>query len=296
MLKANKQEIKQGEEVIVTVSLEESKVTACNFSIYFDSTKLEFIKDANNINVIDNEIKYVWFDNLGGRGAKKGDIQTFKFIAKENGLATFTIEGEFYNQNEQLIQTDFNEVQVQIGKEETNLQTQVEEPKETIEENANTNLEILAIENILLNPPFDAIQTEYKAEIPNSAKSLNIFAVPENEKASVEIIGKDDLKEGKNIVTVIVKSENGKNEKKYIVEVNRRNEEAEKEYQEEQSKQVEKLENAYNIEKTSTSVNIEKETTYQNFGKEKKDIEIWIIEILIAILIVSFAIWKKKKK
>ncbi len=57
----------------------------------------------------------------------------------------------------------------------------------------NTNLEILAIENVLLYPPFDTNVTKYDIEISNETSKLNILAVPENEKASVQITGNDDL-------------------------------------------------------------------------------------------------------
>lgn len=52
---------------------------------------------------------------------------------------------------------------------------------------SNSNLEILAIEGGLLDPPFDSNITEYSFEVNNNIKNLNILAVPENENAKIEV-------------------------------------------------------------------------------------------------------------
>ena len=56
------------------------------------------------------------------------------------------------------------------------------------EEIANSNLEILAIENASLEPAFDSNITNYKTEVSNEIRNLNIFAVPENENAKIEMV------------------------------------------------------------------------------------------------------------
>lgn len=52
---------------------------------------------------------------------------------------------------------------------------------------SNSNLEILAIEGGLLDPPFNSNITEYSLEVDNNIKNLNILAVPENENARIEV-------------------------------------------------------------------------------------------------------------
>lgn len=52
---------------------------------------------------------------------------------------------------------------------------------------SNSNLEILAVEGGLLDPPFDSNITEYSLEVNNNIKNLNILAVPENENAKIEV-------------------------------------------------------------------------------------------------------------
>lgn len=387
-LSSNKKEANKDEEIEITVNIQNTKTAACNIAVYFEETKVEFISDIENTNLVENKVNFVWFDQLGGKGAKEGEIVTFKFRAKEDGLVTFTVNGEFYNQKGQLIETDFKEEQVQIGKPEIDLQNQLQEEqgsnpetsncnlktlrvdaqgltptfepqieeyylvvpnsiqsvdvlavsdnpnaivdikgntdlKEKINdikiqvtsadktkskvytihvsktdnvEIANTNLEILAIENVLLNPPFEALQTNYKVEVSNETENLNIFAVPENEKATVEINGKDNLKEGNNLVTVVVKAQDKITTKTYRINVNRRNLEEEKKYQEEKEKQKEELENAYKIEKTSATIDNSQEQSIKNQKIPYKTIAILTIGVLIIALIVWEIVWRIKKR
>ncbi|MCI8396265.1 MAG: hypothetical protein HFJ52_00795 [Clostridia bacterium] len=387
-LSSNKKEANKDEEIEITVNIQNTKTAACNIAVYFEETKVEFISDIENTNLVENKVNFVWFDQLGGEGAKEGEIVTFKFRAKEDGLVTFTVNGEFYNQKGQLIETDFKEEQVQIGKPEIDLQNQLQEEqgsnpetsncnlktlrvdaqgltptfepqieeyylvvpnsiqsvdvlavsdnpnaivdikgntdlKEKINdikiqvtsadktkskvytihvsktdnvEIANTNLEILAIENVLLNPPFEALQTNYKVEVSNETENLNIFAVPENEKATVEINGKDNLKEGNNLVTVVVKAQDKITTKTYRINVNRRNLEEEKKYQEEKEKQKEELENAYKIEKTSATIDNSQEQSIKNQKFPYKTIAILTIGVLIIALIVWGIVWRIKKR
>lgn len=384
---ANNQEvIEKGNEVEITINIENAKTAAFTSYLYFDNLKLEYISGPENTNVIDNRVIFVWYDTMGGSGAKNGELAKFKFRAKENGLATFTVQGEFYSEVGQLIQTDFKETQIQIGKEQTNLQTQAgeeqgkssqssnvtlqvlrldkegvipsfdkeiheyyltvsndvqnievlaisENPNATIEvtgntnlqeglnlitirvtsedktqsnvytievtktgnlELANTNLEILAIENVFLNPPFDSHETNYKAEVSNTTETINLLAVPENEQATVEVNGKDNLVEGNNVVTVIVTAPNGFTKKKYQVEVYKRNLEEEEKYQEEQK---EKLEQAYKISELSTNPDENQEEIRTEDNEQKRNIMIWTMIILFVIVIsIIIFIYKKKHK
>lgn len=328
---------------------------------------------------------------FGGEGAKEGNIAVFKFRAREKGLTTFSMDGEFFGENRQLLEADFKQTQVIIGKDKSNLQKlEQEQPTNqvpTLEEDnanlqvlrldvegmvpqfdkelqdyylnipntiqnlevlaisensnaiveitgntdlkdglndiiievtsadksqskrytihvtktanlelANTNLEILAVENVLLNPPFDTTITFYKVEVPNEQGSLNIFAVPENEKASVEINGKENLQEGNNLVTITVTASNGFTKRVYQLEAYRRNLEEEKAYQEEQLKRKENLENAYKIEQTSRDINdFQKDVTN---NQNRKYYGILVLSIIIGVIILGLVVvvWRKKKK
>lgn len=130
-----------------------------------------------------------------------------------------------------------------------------------------------------MSPPFDANETSYKIDASEDVKDLNIFAVPENENAKVEIKGEKGLKEGENIVTILVTAENGYTTKKYTVEVYKRNKEEQIVYEEEQNKHVEKLQEAYKIEKAdSKSEDIKAEN--------KNYTNIILISIIVSVLLI----------
>ena len=128
-LESSQDVVEKGDEVEITVNLKGVTTAACDFSLYFDEDKWEYISKIENANVDGNRILFVWYDTNGGRSAKQGELVKFRFKAKENGLSTFSIEGDFYNSVGQKLKVDFQEKQVQIGKEETIFQQQEEEEK-----------------------------------------------------------------------------------------------------------------------------------------------------------------------
>ncbi len=372
-IESNEDIIEKGEEIELTINLKDTKTGAFSISIYYDELKFEYVSNIENTNVIEDRVMFVWHDDTGGLEGKEGELIKLKFRAKDEGLATFNVQGEFYNAKEELIEIDFKEKQIQIGREQTKLEKQLEEeqgtnteisnaklkdlrldiegthpvfnsdvyeyyltteenikdievlaiaqnPNSTVNINgnkelkkglnkisievisednsekniyninvtktdnielSNTNLEILAIENILLNVPFDVNQVNYKAEIANDKNSINILAIPENEQSVVEINGKDNLKEGNNLVTILVTSPDKISNKKYQIEVYKRNIEDEKKYIEEQNTNQKLLENAYKIEK----IKLEDENINQN-EKSKTNKYIWIIFSIVIICAV----------
>ncbi len=390
-LGANREQIEKGEEVEISVNIEQNKVAAFNLFLTFDEEKVECLSAMENMNIIGNRIAFVWFDSLGGEGAKKGELIKFRFKAKEEGLANFQLEGEFYNQKGQLLQVDFKGTQISIGEEENNLSKQLpeeqgsnqeeknsnlqilrinregmvpnfetqikqyyltiptsiqeievlavsENPNATVEitgntnlkeglnqikitvlsedktqntvymievtktsnvESANTNLEILAIENFLLNPPFDPFETNYKVEVSNETEGLHLLAVPENEEAIVEIKGDTNLQVGKNLLKIQVIAPNGYTKKEYEVEVYRRSLKEEENYQVELEEKSEELQNAYKIEELSQPV---KEIQAKHEGETKQELKsldgflifLWVVILGIGIWIIRKNVNKKK--
>lgn len=379
-LNTNKEIVEIGEEIEVTINIENIKTAAFTAYINFDDTKFEYISGTENTNVIGNRVITLWFDQLGGKQAKTGELIKLKFKAKANGLANFVVSGQFYSENGQLIETDFKELQVEVGKKETKLTSDeqgtdtnksnaelkslrvdiegivptfaqdvkqyylnirntinnvdvlavAENPKSSIEitgntnlkdglnvisikvvsedktqeniyninvtktanlDTANTNLETLAIENVLLNPPFDNTITHYDIEISNSTTQLNILAVPENENASTSISGNNDLKEGNNQIVISVTASNGFTKKDFIINAYKRNAQEEEQFINEQEMQQEKLEEAYEIEQTFK--------VEENISEEANNNKWYIIGgIIVTIIVISIIgiIYFKKKK
>ena len=292
-LTTNKDIIEKEEEIEIIVNIENISTAAYNFSLYFDDSKLEYISESENTNVIGNRVIFTWYDQEGGSKAKTGELVRFKFKAKEEGTATFSIDGLFYSETAQLIKTEFKETQIQIGKEKSILQKQAEEIDTGDIQANNTNLETLAIEGVLLYPAFDTNVTNYEAEISNKTENINMLAIPENENATVTINGKDNLKEGENLIDIIVTAPNGFTKKKYQVLVYKRNAEEENKYNEEQELNKQKLEQIYKTEKLNAE-----EITEQNGNKNeaKDNFIVTIIALVILAIIVGIAFIKIKRR
>lgn len=88
--------------------------------------------------------------------------------------------------------------------------------------NANANLENLAIENCILSPEFSSDVTEYSCDLEGNLQILNILAVPQNSAAKVSIIGNENLKIGENEIQVNVTAQDGVTVKTYLIKVNKK--------------------------------------------------------------------------
>ena len=65
-------------------------------------------------------------------------------------------------------------------------------------------LKELTISGVELSPAFDQNVYEYTAKLIGDKTTLDIQAIPVNENQKVEIIGNEDLKEGENVITILV--------------------------------------------------------------------------------------------
>ena len=97
-------------------------------------------------------------------------------------------------------------------------------------EEANADLETLAVEYNNMVPEFESSITNYTLEVANNVENLNILAIPSNMKSNVNISGNEKINYGKNIVSIVVTAPNGITKKTYKIDVYRRNEEEEKVY------------------------------------------------------------------
>ncbi|MCI9063939.1 MAG: hypothetical protein HFJ17_04995 [Clostridia bacterium] len=296
-LNTEKNIYEKGEEIELKLYIEDIKTAAFTTYIYFDDLKLDYISGPDNVNIDGNRIIYVWYDSNGGESSKKGELANFRFKAKENGIAEFYINGEFYDNSSKVIDTNFENLQVQIGTTDIEDRLIQYEESEYHLELSNTNLEILAIENVLLNPPFDNNITHYDVEVSKDTNDLNILAVPEDEKGAIEIKGGENLKQGNNLVKVLVTSPDGKSKKIYEVNVYKRDEKEEKKYEEEQKENQEKLEKIYKTQRTSNlGEDIqESNASYldKNENKDKKSNPLVLIIVGTLIILIVFCIYKK---
>lgn len=155
----------------------------------------------------------------------------------------------------------------------------------------NTNLENLAIENILLTPPFDSNTTNYEIEISSEITNLNILAIPQNENAKIEIIGNNDLTEGNNLIEVKVISQNGDSEKTYKINVFKRNLNEEIEHEKEKIINNEKLNEIYNSEQETYKAEKTNYVTANNILNINFNVVI-IFVLVIGIVVISIILLK----
>lgn len=167
-------------------------------------------------------------------------------------------------------------------------------------EKANTNLETLAIENYEITPEYKGNITEYNLQISNTEEKLNILAIPENMKAKVEIKNNENLKFGKNIIEILVTAQNKITQKVYRLNVYKRNEEEEKEYEENRQQTINESKNI--IEKINNTGDDsfldenEQEIKATNENKELEDKIIMWVGIILSIVVVILLIIRIRKE
>ena len=202
----------------------------------------------------------------------------------ENAQATVKITG---NKN---LKQGLNTINIQVQSKDKAKTSdyKIYVTKTNDQENANANLENLAIRQEMLFPSFDNNITQYEIEVANDIEKLDILAVPEKINAKIQIIGNDGLKIGNNYIQVIVTAENGITTKKYGIKAYKRNEQEEIKAKEEQKQQTEKI--------STILANIQEEEQVKEVNEieENKDVNklsnIIIIAIIIILTLSVFAI------
>lgn len=165
------------------------------------------------------------------------------------------------------------------------------ETEKLVEQQRNTNINVnelksnnnyiknLEIEGYEIYPEFAKEITDYNLKIDNKVDEINIIAIAEDSKSTIEGIGKTKLKEGQNIHTINVTAESGAM-RTYLI----------------------------NIEKVKTEKTEDKDVKEENINSEilNENVEIannivknnFIIILLFTILlivIIIFMAWNKYK-
>ncbi len=97
----------------------------------------------------------------------------------------------------------------------------IEEPEPTVKEENELALSSLLIKNITLNPKFDPSIYEYKIDLTEDKSSLDIEAKSNNSDAIIEIIGNQELKDGENVITILVSNSETEETATYQIIVNK---------------------------------------------------------------------------
>lgn len=215
-LTSNKSTIRKGEEVEISINIENNKICAYDLNLYFDTNKFEYIKEDELSNLKDDHIISLWYDETGGSNPKTGIIKIFKFRAKEEGDGYFIVNGNFYTKNGQKINTSFRETSVEI--KENIKQERI--TKEGTETNAsNSYLQSLSLDIEGITPEFKSDVYKYYLTVPTSINNILVTATPSNKDANVTVTGNTNLKNGLNIININVTSVDNTNTTNYEIYV-----------------------------------------------------------------------------
>lgn len=161
---------------------------------------------------------------------------TSYYITVPNSISSINVTAEAEDNNAKIsvsgntdLKTGLNKISIVVtaADNKTKKTYTVNVTKTDDPDSANANLENLAIENVVLDPEFNADITQYNASIASNHDTLNILAVPQIEGATVNIQGKDNIQFGDNTITVSVTAKDGVTIKDYIINLHKKTEEEE---------------------------------------------------------------------
>lgn len=90
-----------------------------------------------------------------------------------------------------------------------NTKTNTNTSTSTVRKSSNSNLESLQIAEGVFSPEFAKNVYEYAVIVPNEITKLNIAATQEHSRATVKVVGNEELQVGDNTVEIIVTAEDG---------------------------------------------------------------------------------------
>ncbi len=112
------------------------------------------------------------------------------------------------NGNSNFLVGEMNTVEVEVTAEDGTVRVYTLNVTRSTQ-NGKTDLKELTVTNGTLSPSFDSNTLEYDLKVDGKTDKLDIKAVTKDPDSKYEIIGNDNLKEGKNTVLVKVTDKNG---------------------------------------------------------------------------------------
>ncbi len=284
-----------GKEV---ANIEESKI------ISVVEENQEIIPNTNNEDNTNSKLKEMRLNHEGITPEFNPEITEYYFTTENLNELEVTANPQNKNSKVEIIgnkdfKTGINEININVTAPNMSNKTsyKIYVTKTNNIELANANLENLAIENSILSPEFNENILEYKTEVSNMTDNLNILAIPQKINAKVEINGGKNLKYGNNEIIINVIAENGYTNKKYKIDVYKRNEQEQLKAEEEKKKELEELEQILqknNNENVKLSIE-EIEGNIENLEKEEIKSNLFLIAIITIVLAIGIFIAINRK-
>lgn len=227
-MQTNKETIQKDEEIELNLNLND--VASFTIEMYFDASKLQYVRGPENTNVMGNRILYTWVSE-NGENMQSLEAGTFVFKGLEEGTATVTASGEFYNSKGENVEISDNYIDIKIGNEvqgtvisQSNIsQDEVQMLSEGDVKDDNANLAVLRLNYPGISPEFNKNIKEYYLVVDNTVQNLEVVALAENNEATVTISGNENLKIGRNTINIIVESKDKTKTENYKIYVTKTN-------------------------------------------------------------------------
>ena len=216
-LKASDDVIQKNEEITITADIDNVDIAAHTLWIYFDSEKMECTSELENMNIIEDKIVYTWFSDTGVN-KKINELLSIKFKSKQDGIASFYLIGEVYNDNGEKLEIQYSNEEVKIGEVEDKKEKEISSENNNVSSN-DASLDIMRVNREGISPDFDKNIKEYYLIVDESVDKLDITAIATNQKAEVNITGNENLKMGVNKIKISVTSEDKTKKEEYVIYV-----------------------------------------------------------------------------
>lgn len=117
---SDKQTIKKDEEINIKVQIPDTPIAACTLEIYFDISKLEYIKGPENSNYSNNRIIYTWVSSTG-KNQQGIETQNFQFKVLQEENTIIAVFGEFYNEQGEKVEIENSNIELKVENNESNI-------------------------------------------------------------------------------------------------------------------------------------------------------------------------------
>ena len=174
-----------GNTITATVTVSSgTPMGSWQFLVNYDNSRLKLISGQTSV-----------ADYTSSASGVKSKSYTLKFQALKNGNASINI-GSYL-----VYAIDESAMSVSTGNRSVKIMTQAELEATYSKDN---NLKSLAIDGYSLTPEFNKDTLEYSVTVPSTVEKININAVKNDNRATVEGAGEKEVVEGSNPFEIVV--------------------------------------------------------------------------------------------